>query len=91
MGHSRHEIWTLVRFRWSLFISGRRCRARNEAGFESLWTGEHVAVPAGYQSEYPYTESGRMASEAAVPIAEPMVWYGYIAARTSASVGRRSA
>ena len=56
--------------------------AAEAAGFESLWTGEHVAVPAGYQSEYPYSESGRMAGEGAIPMAEPFVWYAYIAAKT---------
>lgn len=57
--------------------------AAEDAGIESLWTGEHVAVPAGYQSEYPYSESGRMAGEGTVPMAEPMVWHSYIAAKTS--------
>ena len=58
-------------------------KAAEDAGIESLWTGEHVAVPAGYQSEYPYSESGRMAGDGAVPMAEPMVWHAYIAAKTS--------
>lgn len=56
--------------------------AAEAAGFESLWSGEHIAVPAGYQSEYPYSESGRMAGDGAIPMAEPMVWYAYVAART---------
>ena len=56
--------------------------AAESAGFESLWTGEHVAVPAGYESEYPYSESGRMAGDGAIPMAEPMVWYAYVAAIT---------
>jgi probable F420-dependent oxidoreductase len=57
--------------------------AAEAAGFESLWTGDHVAVPAGYQSEYPYSESGRMAGDGAIPMAEPMVWYAYVAAKTA--------
>ncbi len=57
--------------------------AAEAAGVESLWTGEHVAVPAGYESEYPYSESGRMAGGGAVPMAEPFVWYAYVAARTT--------
>ena len=31
-----------------------------KAGIESLWTVEHVAVPVGYQSRYPYSPSGKM-------------------------------
>ena len=29
-------------------------RTAEACGFESLWTVEHVVVPAGYQSPYPY-------------------------------------
>ena len=29
--------------------------AAEDAGFESVWTVEHVIVPAGYESEYPYS------------------------------------
>ncbi len=29
-------------------------------GVESLWTVEHVVVPVGYQSTYPYDPSGKM-------------------------------
>ncbi|MCQ3971686.1 hypothetical protein, partial [Klebsiella pneumoniae] len=34
--------------------------AAEEAGFESLWTVEHVVVPSGYDSPYPYDPSGKM-------------------------------
>ncbi len=30
------------------------------AGFESIWTVEHVVVPVGYESQYPYSESGKL-------------------------------
>ena len=35
-------------------------RAIEGAGFESVWTVEHVLVPVDYQSVYPYAPSGRM-------------------------------
>ena len=35
-------------------------RAAEAAGFESLWTVEHVVVPQGYESTYPYDPSGKM-------------------------------
>ena len=35
-------------------------RAAEGAGFESVWPVEHVLVPQGYESEYPYDPSGRM-------------------------------
>jgi len=54
------------------------------AGYESLWTVEHVVVPQGYQSAYPYSKSGRMAGgveDFAIP--DPLVWLAFAAAATS--------
>jgi alkanesulfonate monooxygenase SsuD/methylene tetrahydromethanopterin reductase-like flavin-dependent oxidoreductase (luciferase family) len=38
-------------------------RTAEAAGVESLWTYEHIAVPAEYRSAYPYSSSGRMPDE----------------------------
>lgn len=58
-------------------------RAAEAAGFESLWTVEHVVVPKGYQSTYPYDPSGRMpgGEESAIP--DPLIWLSYVAGATS--------
>ena len=53
------------------------------AGFESLWTVEHVVVPAGYQSRYPYDPSGRMPAPDDTPLPDPFVWLAFVAAATS--------
>jgi probable F420-dependent oxidoreductase len=54
-----------------------------ELGFESLWTVEHVVVPSGYVSEYPYDESGKMAGGLEVfDLADPLIWLAYVAAVT---------
>ena len=58
-------------------------RAAEEAGFESLWTVEHTVVPEGYESEYPYDQSGKMAGDDDVPIPDPLVWLSYLAAATT--------
>jgi len=29
-------------------------------GFESIWAVEHVVIPVGYKSTYPYDPSGRI-------------------------------
>ena len=34
--------------------------AADECGIESIWAVEHVVIPHGYQSQYPYHESGRI-------------------------------
>jgi probable F420-dependent oxidoreductase len=58
-------------------------RAAEAAGFESLWTVEHVVVPAGYESQYPYDPSGRMPGRDDSPIPDPVVWLSYLAAATT--------
>jgi probable F420-dependent oxidoreductase len=54
-----------------------------EAGIESLWTVEHVAVPTGYRAQYPYSVDGRMPGPEDSPIPDPLVWLAYVAAATS--------
>ena len=53
-------------------------------GIESLWAVEHVVVPAGYESKYPYDPSGKMAGGAEeFDLPDPLVWLTYVAAHTS--------
>jgi probable F420-dependent oxidoreductase len=52
------------------------------AGFESIWTVDHVVVPAGYQSRYPYDPSGRIGPEDS-PFPDPLIWLAYVAHATS--------
>src|SRR5947209_3704324 len=55
-------------------------QAAEAAGFDSIWTVEHVVVPHGYQSRYPYSETGRMGSGLEdFPIPDPLIWLAYIA------------
>ena len=52
-------------------------------GFESLWTVEHVVVPSGYESKYPYDPSGKMAGGAeAFDLPDPLAWLAFVAAVT---------
>ncbi|HVL33657.1 MAG TPA: TIGR03619 family F420-dependent LLM class oxidoreductase, partial [Actinomycetota bacterium] len=57
-------------------------RAAEETGIESLWTVEHVVVPEGYDSTYPYSKTGKMPGGGDVPITDPLVWLSYVAAVT---------
>ena len=53
-----------------------------EVGIESLWTVEHVVVPMGYESTYPYSRDGKMPGSEEAPIPDPLVWLTYAAAVT---------
>lgn len=57
--------------------------AAEAAGFESLWTVEHVVYPEGYESVYPYGPSGKMPGSGRNPIPDPLAWLGHVAAATS--------
>ena len=52
-------------------------------GVESVWTVEHVVVPAGYASTYPYSEDGKMPGGEHSPIPDPLVWLTWVAAHST--------
>ena len=58
-------------------------QAAEAAGFESIWTVEHVVVPEGYESTYPYDRSGRMPGNDDAPIPDPLIWLAFLASATS--------
>lgn len=58
-------------------------QAAEEAGFESIWTVDHVVVPQGYKSAYPYAPSGRMGDgREDMQLPDPLIYMAYIAAAT---------
>jgi len=56
--------------------------AADEFGFESIWSVEHVLVPVGYRTPYPYNETGKMPGGEGVPISDPIVCLAFAAALT---------
>ena len=58
-------------------------QAGEEAGFESAWTGEHTVIPSGYESVYPYSESGKIAGGAEdLILPDPLIWMAHMAGAT---------
>lgn len=57
-------------------------RTAEARGFDSLWTADHVVVPAGYRSTYPYDPSGRLPSAEDAPYPDPLVWLAFVARET---------
>jgi probable F420-dependent oxidoreductase len=58
-------------------------RLAESAGFESVWTFEHVIVPIDYRSKYPYNDSGKMGADPETPFIDPLIALTAIAAATS--------
>jgi probable F420-dependent oxidoreductase len=58
-------------------------KAAEDAGVESLWTVEHVVVPVGYESPYPYSPTGKMPGDETAAIPDPLAWIAYMAALTT--------
>ena len=58
----------------------RLAQAAEGAGFESIWTVDHVVVPGGYRSKYPYDPSGRLPSGEGTVFPDPLIWLAYVAA-----------
>ena len=58
--------------------------AAEEGGFTTAWVVEHVVVPSGYASTYPYDPSGRMAGGMEdFDLPDPLIWLAWAAARTT--------
>lgn len=53
-----------------------------ECGFDSIWTVEHVVVPVGYRSRYPYSADGKMPGPDDVPLSDPLIPLAFAAALT---------
>ena len=45
-------------------------------GVESMWTVEHVVIPVGYKSTYPYDPSGKIPAPDQMPIPDPLMRAG---------------
>lgn len=55
-------------------------KVAEEAGFESVWGGEHVIFPSTIESAYPYTPDGEVPATPETPIPDPLIWLAYVAA-----------
>ncbi len=60
----------------------RLAQAAEERGIESMWTVEHVVIPVGYKSPYPYSPSGKIPGAESVPIPDPLLPLAFAAAVT---------
>jgi probable F420-dependent oxidoreductase len=59
--------------------------AAEAAGFESIWVFEHMVIPAGHASRYPYSREGRLTIEDE-DIPDPLTLLAFLAGVTSTIV-----
>ena len=60
----------------------RLAQAAEQRGIESLWTVEHVVIPVGYRSPYPYSSTGKIPMPENAPIPDPLLPLAFVAAIT---------
>jgi alkanesulfonate monooxygenase SsuD/methylene tetrahydromethanopterin reductase-like flavin-dependent oxidoreductase (luciferase family) len=53
-----------------------------DTGLESIWTVEHVVIPDGFKSTYPYTASGKLGGTGDVPLSDPLLHLAFAASIT---------
>jgi probable F420-dependent oxidoreductase len=54
-----------------------------QCGIESMWTIEHVVIPQGFQTPYPYSRDGKFPGGETAPILDPLIPLSFCAALTS--------
>jgi probable F420-dependent oxidoreductase len=55
-------------------------RTAEQLGIHSLWLADHVTIPRGYESVYPYSPDGKLNTP---PFPEPLIALTYLAAVTT--------
>jgi probable F420-dependent oxidoreductase len=58
-------------------------RAAEAGGFESMYVAEHVVVPSGYTSRYPYSDTGRMTLPDDADIPDPLDLLAFVGGATT--------
>jgi probable F420-dependent oxidoreductase len=58
-------------------------RTAEACGFESMYVAEHVVVPAGYTSRYPYSDTGRLTLPHDADFPDPLDLLAFVAGATS--------
>lgn len=57
-------------------------RHAEDAGFDSIWLADHVAFPATFRSEYPYSPKGDFPTRLDDPLMEPIATMGVLVGAT---------
>lgn len=64
-------------------IALEMARGCEELGFSTLWAGEHMVIPEGYQSQYQYARGADLPVDNTTPANNPLVAFAHAAAVTT--------
>jgi probable F420-dependent oxidoreductase len=64
-------------------VLARAVDLAEEVGFDTVWVSDHVAIPARFETPYPYTATGRIGLPPDEPFFDPFVALAFAAGRTS--------
>lgn len=85
MSRTRHRAMkfgsTLMGVRMSGYAEA--ARSLEDAGFESVWVPEHLALPSEAPTTYPYTPDGRPPVPSGTPCYDPFVLLSFVACATT--------
>lgn len=60
----------------------RLARFAEDAGFHSIWLADHVAFPAQFEAQYPFSATGAFPAPTSDPLLEPIAAMGVLAGAT---------
>ncbi|WP_187830100.1 LLM class F420-dependent oxidoreductase [Siccirubricoccus phaeus] len=63
--------------------AARLGRAAEAAGFDSVLAVDHVVLPEGFATRYPYSADGRLPGQMDGDWPDPLVWLAFLAAATT--------
>jgi probable F420-dependent oxidoreductase len=63
-------------------VLARSIDLAEELGFDTVWVSDHVAIPVGFETPYPYTATGQIGLPAETPFYDPFVALSFAAGRT---------
>ncbi|WP_197515412.1 LLM class F420-dependent oxidoreductase [Mycobacterium sp. E1747] len=64
-------------------LAAQLVSAAEATGFDSLWVGDHVAMPATHDSAYPYSPDGSVPVPADFAFSDPLIHLAWLSERTS--------
>jgi probable F420-dependent oxidoreductase len=75
----RFGLWMVNAGMWSEpALAAQLVSAADRIGFDSIWVGDHLAMPASHRSSYPYTPDGTVPVPADFAFSDPLIHLAWL-------------